>query len=604
MRERVSRGSRNRVSAFKQNGIVVLSLATTPLLVFISSASDIYLKNQNLMQYQYEALAPFVKLSIVTMLAGAVISILSKYSRAFSYALWAYYLTGPVFLLFAFFRPLQSVVPGLHFLYQATAGLTFWVALLLVATVVLGRRLNPQVSVPALAIFGSALLAYEGGTLLYHVLRQRNATLKTVEKREQPSVNHSLPLPNIYHLIFDGYQTDLLEHTLSPESEETLGGFVYFPNNTAVWPYTPVSLATIFSGKRYFYDRPRDDYVRAAFDSRASFLYWLKSQGYETVAYVPNLWQGWEAFFDRMVHHGTAARTELLALNTEALWNLWLYSNTPAPLRPTLMRTTWFAGLDDEDWERLGRQRLLPQSAPVISYLGFQEMMTEEAAQSSSGRYTVVHVLLPHDPPKLRADCTYGVGSSKTGVLDQSQCALKLILDFINLLKDLGRFDDSLILVHGDHGGFYRTRNGTLVTKARSRSLDTVLLIKPVGVSGRGRLEVMDARTSLLDIPSIVIGSVADADSDRPSPTPWSRRRSFVPLLEGERLESAQLILERQGFSLGRVNKVYSDRYPAGTVISQDPPAYEGADDTEEITVVLSLGRRDGRRAPHAGVSN
>ena len=589
------------MSTIKRVGTVVLSLATTPLLLFISSASDIYLKNQNLMQYQYEVLAPYVKLTIVTMLVGAVMTGLSKYWRVFSYALWAYYLMGPVFLLFAFFRPLQSTLPGFHFLYQTAFGLTLWAVLLLAATVVLGRRLSPQVSLPAFAFFGFVLLAFEGGTLLYNVLLQREPTQEAVESRESSPGSPGRTLPNIYHLIFDGYQTDLLEHTLSPESKEALGGFTYFPNNTAIWPYTPISLATIFSGKRYFYDRPRDEYVAAAFDSRASFLYWLKSQGYETAAYVTNSWQGREAFFDRMVHHGTSAKAELLVLNTESLWNTWLYSNTPAPLRPALKRTTWFSDLDEEDWDRLGRRKLLPQSAPVISYLGFQEMMAEEAAQSSSGRYTVVHVLIPHDPPMLRADCSYGVGTSKTGVIDQSRCALKLMLDFVDLLKDLGRFDDALILAHGDHGGFYRTRKGWLVSKARSRSLDTVLLIKPVGVSGLGGLNIMERTTSLLDIPSIVIGSVTNASSDEPNATPWSRRRVFIPLLEGERLESAQLILEQLGFTLGRVNKVYSERYPEGTVMSQDPPAYGGSVDTEEVEVELSLGRREGRPEPRGG---
>ncbi len=52
------------MNAFKRRATALLSLATTPLLLFISSAIDIYVKNQNLMQYQYEVLAPFVKLSI------------------------------------------------------------------------------------------------------------------------------------------------------------------------------------------------------------------------------------------------------------------------------------------------------------------------------------------------------------------------------------------------------------------------------------------------------------------------------------------------------------------------------------------------------------
>ena len=57
-------------SAFRHYITLALSLLPTPLLVFVSSSSSIYLKNQSLLQYQYQVLTPFAKLAFVTLLVG------------------------------------------------------------------------------------------------------------------------------------------------------------------------------------------------------------------------------------------------------------------------------------------------------------------------------------------------------------------------------------------------------------------------------------------------------------------------------------------------------------------------------------------------------
>jgi hypothetical protein len=568
----------------------LLSLTPTPVLLFVSTSSDIYLRNQSLLQFQYRVLAPFAKLSLVTLVIGILLAALSKRHRAFRPAMSVYYLTGPVFLLFAFFRGLQGVLPGIHVLYGTAIGLAFWPFLLLIATAVLNRRLHTPSIVRAFAVFGMILLAYEGGTLLYNIWFLTPRTTSTKADVTRPLPSGSQTLPNIYHFVFDAYQTDLLEHTLSEETQRALGGFTYFPNNRAEWGWTPMSFGTFLSGRDYFYDRTGAEFVSAAFDSKASFLYWLKSLGYETVAFVPGGWIGQDTFFDRFVSHDEAAKDDLLPLNTEALWNLWLYSNTPAALRDAVVRRHWFAGLNEEDMNLLENGRLLPSSSPVTSYLGFERMMEAERNLSPTGRYTLVHVIIPHYPLKLRADCSYSVGSATTEAIEQAQCALNLFLEFTSLLKDLGRFDDSLILVHGDHGGPYRTENERLVIMGRNRSLDTVLLVKPMGVSARGELEKLDLETSLLIIPSIIMSSVTDAGSRPPRAAPWSRSRAVVPLVEGELIESAERILRRNGFSLGETRDIESSQYAAGAVISQDPPAYERGDDTTEVSVLVSSG--------------
>ena len=421
--------------------IVVLSLLPTPLLLFASSSIDAYLRNQTLLHHQYGVLAPFAKLALVTLLVGILLTGLSELSRSsrygaiFRFFLGAYYWTGPLFLLFAFFRGRQDRLPGvMYWMYETTVGLALWPVLLFVATAFLGRRLTPPV-VRAFAVFGAVLLAYEGGTLLHSILSQQGSEATRIADQGAAS-DSSSSLPNIYHLIFDAYQTDLFQHALSDDARKALGGFVYFPNNKALWTQSPMSLASTFSGRQYSYDRTRTAYINEAFNSHSSVLYWLRSQGYRNVAYVTANWSMRDVYFDWMGFHRDAAIDDLRALNTEAFWNLWLYGNTPAPLRNAVMRTPWFAQLSDKDMDLLREGRLLPASAPVTSYLGFEKMMAKEERLSASGRYTVIHVLVPHAPHRLTADCDYTLGSTATGPMEQTHCALKMIREFITLIEN------------------------------------------------------------------------------------------------------------------------------------------------------------------------
>ena len=71
------------------------------------------------------------------------------------------------------------------------------------------------------------------------------------------------------------------------------------------------------------------------------------------------------------------------------------------------------------------------------------------------------------------------------------------------------------------------------------------------------------------------------------------RKRRTVPRIEGETLQSAQLILEQSGFSLGRVVEIHSDIYAPDTVVAQAPQAYEEVGDESVVSVLLSRGYLD-----------
>lgn len=579
---------------------LVLSLVPTPLLVFISSSSALYLKNKNLFLNQPAVLLPFLKLFSITLLVGTLLAGLAR-RKPFRSALWAYYLAGPLFLVFASSRLHREEFPFLSGLHDSAGGLAVWPVALAVASIVLGRRLSTGALVKPFAVFGGLLLVAE---ISVFALEARSLGPASIGSVPSPvSDEPATPLPNIYHVVLDEFQTDYFDVAATPDTKRALGGFVYFPNNTSVYSYTPWSMASLFKGKAYAYDRTRGQFVSEAYNSRDSLLYWLKKNGYTTAAFIhgenSDVGPAFSAnhlrrysLFDRLVSLRHRAPPELARLNTDTLWTVWVYGNVPEPIREALGRAGWLSSLDDETLQLLEDRRMLTRSDPVVSYLGFRSFLEEEGGLPESNRYTLVHLMLPHTPYELGADCSLQPLKTPSDPIDQTKCTLKLMQDFMTRLRRLSRFEESLILIHGDHGGGFRMKDGTLTRQARSKSLRALLLIKPFGASREDGFAVSETPTTLLDIAPFIMRSVTRARaarSDRLEIKPdWAVSTRIVPFIEGESLWSVRRILKRRGLALGKVTRVPSERFPPDTVIAQSPGAYEEVGGVAEVAVLVS----------------
>ena len=389
--------------------------------------------------------------------------------------------------------------------------------------------------------------------------------------------------------------------------DEALDGFTYYSRNTSIYHSTTMSMTSVLLGRKYAYDRTRLDYVSQAFSARTSLLYWLKTKGYKTLGVVPGQrtqegrdpagTQRDSSLLGYVVNFDDQIKRDLFDLSTTAFRNLWLYSTLPGPIRDEVSDRGWFTGLDREDLRLLGNRRLLPRSAQVLSHLGFETFLREEDKLSSGGRYTYIHLLIPHWPFNLRADCSFQAGDVKTSPVEQSKCGMALVSQFVTTLKKLGRFQDSLILIHGDHGGFFRTRNGSLTPYDRSRSLRALLLVKPFGVAATGGMLQSDTETTLLDVKPGLMNAVTRIQQNNSSPAGPPEalvpRGGVVPFVEDETLETTKLILDRRGFTFGNIVAVHHPTYATNRIIAQDPPPYADANDERQVQVLLSLGPGD-----------
>lgn len=483
--------------------ITLVSLVATPFVVFISSSHGLYVNNQHELNYQSRVLLPFVGLFLVTFILGMGLLALRR-RRGVNSLLCAYYLAGPFYLLFLF---LQSLPVGNNFflwLFDTPAGVLAYAASFIWTV----YRLSPLFDINKVsklfALFATLLFALEVPPFLARLEPHPPVPTSVEVARSIPSQPN---LPNIYHIVMDAFQSDYFDMLLDSDTKAALRGFAYFPRTKAVYELTRRSLPSVFSGRYFRVDMPWRDYQQMAMNSESSFLFWLKREGYTTIAYSPRMYTFETTLYDLVIEHEDNPRTdELLEMNTSTFERLWLYASAPRLITRWMMDTDWFIQYGvDQDMRLMKNERFLAYSRPIESYFSFLSYMDQEQYLPDSGRYTFVHLLIPHPPEVFDPACSYQAPAQTIGPLSQTQCAVKLMKDFVALLKRLGRYDDSLIILQGDHGNFYRYEDGHFISTDEV-SPNALLLIKPIGASGP--FTVSEAESTLLDIAPTLLYSL------------------------------------------------------------------------------------------------
>lgn len=482
---------------------LVLSLAGTPWLVFVSTSFPLYLNNQQDLYFHHEVLYSYLGLFLLSWMLAIALFMWLK-GKSTKHILWGYYLLGPLFLVYAFVHKLSIASSVKGILVIMALGVFVW------AIILLNRRDSMRQAIDFFALISFALIAVDiYGVATQHRPYQPNYSRINVTENSILDVELvGQQLPNVYHIIFDEYQTDMFSLTLTPEVREKLSGFVFFPETTTLFGRTGMSLPSIFTGRSYDYNSPQIDYQWDAFNSEKSILYWLKKVGYKTYAYLHPIYKFNQSLFDYISFHTENSQHQPDNL-TSAFNNLWVYANLPSFVARRL--------IDPIDYDQLRNQNMLHHATPIMSVSSLRNIFKHERRLPPNNRYVFVHLILPHFPYVLKEDCSFDSEGKKTSPLEQSRCSTQLIIEFIALLKELDRFDSSLIVIQSDHGSRFALIDGKLQdvgsqgryseiwSKARSRAL---LLVKPAATMDRRQLIVSDAHATLMDIAPTMFNSL------------------------------------------------------------------------------------------------
>ena len=181
------------------------------------------------------------------------------------------------------------------------------------------------------------------------------------------------------------------------------------------------------------------------------------------------------------------------------------------------------------DWAALGAQMGSVQSV--------QRVIDEAHVEGLENSYKFLHLILPHGPYVLDAQCQ-PLASRELLMMEQflaayhqqAECAMSLVSRLLSKMRELGIYDDALILLTADHG-FKPTHNFrtayAMFQRGRSIAMP-ILLIKPP--RAHQALRRVDNPSTLTDIPLTVM-DILDLDEDFPGQnafeTKFPRQRRY-----------------------------------------------------------------------------
>ncbi len=240
--------------------------------------------------------------------------------------------------------------------------------------------------------------------------------------------------PNVYHVVLDGFNGAYFDAAMQGAglTAEDLPGFVLFPFTRSQYDSTEFSTAAFLTGSLYG-GGSLGDWIHSY--NTAGLFHAMRAQ-----RAVPARIYGDDGFHEWQ-GDVVAVRRETamdgLRRASRSLERLALVRAAPGLLHATLFDAWRF----EIGSPRADERRVMP----------FEMLLADEVTNPPHGQYTYVHILVPHAPYTLDRHCR--VSESAT-YQTQTACAMTLVARLVGRLRELDRYESSLVLVHADHGWF------------------------------------------------------------------------------------------------------------------------------------------------------
>lgn len=314
-------------------------------------------------------------------------------------------------------------------------------------------------TVVALSVFStSAISAFQGlGVSASHALYRASS-----EK-------------NVFLLGMDGISGPIANEIIRrrPDLQEAFRDFTLFENVISAAPATMASLATVVNG-----------------DTNLRQVYWGTSDGPNHLDYEKLLPNRLESEGFHVANYAyTSFHTNRLAASalgtmspppsfreklgdTVSLYRFAIARTfTPrmafgADLTPRLIAWLDNIGLPKGERHDDLRRRLLNHTGAdwdasmVMSVLDFEGYLQNLSVDLEVPAAHFTHFVHPHFPVDFDSDCTYrsddanwhSNNQNRDGVVAETECVLSQMADFLDTVKALGIYDESLIILLSDHG--------------------------------------------------------------------------------------------------------------------------------------------------------
>lgn len=347
---------------------------------------------------------------------------------------------------------------------------------------------------------------------------------------------------NVILIVLDTFQTDFFDEVVRefPDLAKGYEGFTRFRNTLGGYPYTELSVALMLTGRYYDNAMPYERWLENAYMGN-SIPRVLKSDGWR-VDLFPKI--SYSIYYSDLVLSNAIRGVPFTGRVRDIayIFDLSLFRSLPHFLKRSVYndRNWLIARLPGKFWKmapklrddtprlivpagrnRARRRRLFSKAAFLKSQdVRFVEaMFNEGVAGDERGVFKFYHLGGPHLPLILDENINYvTMEVNRENYRKAAAASLKLTAFFLERLRQLGIYDQSLIVIVGDHGAGSQgqkfvlqpgmpgnDKEGVVVQPHRINALP-LMLVKPFGA--RGELQTSDAPVSVSDIPATVFAGL------------------------------------------------------------------------------------------------
>lgn len=321
---------------------------------------------------------------------------------------------------------------------------------------------------------------------------------------------------NVIHLVLDAYQSDLFAEILAeerPALDRSLSGAVFFANHSGAFPTTIVSIPAMLTGRVYRNERSLQAYVHDTFQQGSLFKS-LRAAKYRVDSVT-------EMSFDKesttnyyRLPRPYVSYDDYIQFTTWQLADLSLFRHAPHVLRPSIY--------NNQSWRlqtMLGPGNTSARRHhPVNGAVVLNEFAHKLTPSTDEPVYKFIHVGIPHQPVAVNGNCEF-IGVTRGGraaYKEQARCGIRRAAQILDRLKEVGVYDNALVVISSDHGigyvppAFVNDRRvpprdvGVLAGKALA-----LLVVKPP--HSQGPVRISYAPTTITDIPATVLDALGIA---------------------------------------------------------------------------------------------
>ena len=298
---------------------------------------------------------------------------------------------------------------------------------------------------------------------------------------------------------------NLLE-TDDPEYREYFEDFTYFPDTLAGYPYTRNSLPFMFSGIWYENELDYQEYATNALNSSKLFSE-LRKRKYSIGMYDDELYYGDPKFYEDIPNISSGSygisNPKSLMMNELRMAFFMFMPYQLKHLEPyALYNLIYDNSTDKYNWEN-------------IAFWNY--MHENELEHTDEKRFLYYHLEGAHAPANYDKEMNVH-GNDEVTYDDDVEACMTLSNHFLEKLKAAGAYDNSVIMILGDHGA---NPNG-----AEYGRQNPLLLIK--GVNEHHPFEISDSAVSYADLSDAYIQLLDDSPAGTLFPFTQDRVRRYL----------------------------------------------------------------------------